>query len=212
MGAAENKHKMRKHFDVVVADGKLAFSRKSESIEAEAALDGIYVIRTGEPPERLTAEDAVRGYKSLAEVERLYRTMKGVDILVRPIHHREPERVKAHIFICMLAYYVEWHLREAMKELLFDDEERRERNAGRKPETQAEPSESAKRKKGAKKTKGGLLLHSFDTLLMHLATRARVTLGLAGAPSVPPWTQLTEPTAVQARALALLEAFPVNGK
>ena len=203
---------MRKHFDVVIENGRLAFSRNSASIAAEAALDGFYVIRTSEPPERLTAEDAVRGYKSLAEVERLFRTLKGVDILVRPIHHRDADRVRAHIFICMLAYYVEWHLREALKELLFDDGERRERNAVRDPAAKAEPSKSAQEKRSARETAEGLPLHSFDTLLEHLATRSRVSLGLADVPEAPPWFQLAEPTPLQSRVLSLLEAFPVNGK
>ena len=165
VGAVENKYKMRKHFDVVIENGRLAFSRNSAGIAAEAALDGFYVIRTSEPPERLTAEDAVRGYKSLAEVERPARTLKGVDILARPIHHRDADRVRTHIFICVLAYYVEWHLREALKELLFDDGERRERNAVRDPVAKAEPSKSAQEKRAARETAEGLPLHGFDTLL-----------------------------------------------
>src|SRR5208282_1605873 len=149
------------------------WSRRQEAIDQERQLDGIYVLRTSEPVERLSAEDTVRSYKSLAEVERAFRCLKGIDLLVRPIRHRTEERVPAHIFLCLLAYYVEWHLRQAWVPLLFEDEERREERKRRDPVLPAEPSASAKTKKSSHQTKDGLPVQSFATLLADLASRAR---------------------------------------
>ena len=125
VGKALGRYKMAKHFQYAIGEGTFTWSRREESIQQEAKLDGIYVIRTSEPAERLSAEDTVRSYKSLAEVERAFRCLKGIDLLVRPIRHRTEERVPTHIFLCLLAYYVEWHLRRAWAPLLFEDEERR---------------------------------------------------------------------------------------
>ena len=126
VGKVLGHYKVGKHFDCRIGEGSFAWSRCQDAIEQEAKLDGIYVLRTSEPAERFSAEDTVRSYKSLAEVERAFRCLKGVDLLVRPIRHRTEDRVPAHIFLCLLAYYVEWHLRRAWAPLLFEDEERRE--------------------------------------------------------------------------------------
>ncbi|HSQ57398.1 MAG TPA: IS1634 family transposase, partial [Gemmata sp.] len=130
--------------------------RKGDAIEREGLLDGIYVIRTSEPAERLTAEDSVRSYKRLALVERAFRCLKGVDLLVRPIHHRLSDRVRAHILLCLLACYGEWHLRQAWKPLLFDDEELDQDRRRRDPVAPAQASASARRKKKAPQTASGL--------------------------------------------------------
>src|SRR5208282_6945821 len=137
------------------------WSRRQEAIDQERQLDGIYVLRTSEPAARLSAADTVRNYKSLAVVERAFRCLKGIDVLVRPIRHRTEERVPAHIFLCLLAYYVEWHLRRAWAPLLFEDEERREERKRRDPILPAEPSASAEVKKRSRQTVDGLPVHSF---------------------------------------------------
>ena len=147
VGAAINRFKMAKHFTLTIEDGLFNFTRNEASIRREEALDGIYVIRTSEPAENLSSEDAVRNYKNLAQVERVFRTVKGIELLVRPIWHRTEDHVKAHIFLCMLAYYVEWHMRKALAPLLFDDEELTERRKVRHPVKPQEASPSAKRKK-----------------------------------------------------------------
>ena len=122
-GKIINHYKMAKHFTLTIRDGYLGWARKEDAITNEEMLDGIYVIRTSEPAERLTAADGVRSYKRLALVEQAFRCLKGIDLLVRPIHHRTADRVRAHILLCLLAYYVEWHLRQAWEPLLFEDEE-----------------------------------------------------------------------------------------
>jgi transposase len=119
VGKVLGRYKVAKHFDCRISEGSFAWSRRQDSIGQEAKLDGIYVLRTSEPVEPLSAEETVRSYKSLAEVERAFRCLKGIDLLVRPIRHRTEERVPAHIFLCLLAYYVEWHLRRAWALLLF---------------------------------------------------------------------------------------------
>lgn len=147
-GKVLNRFKMGKHFSLTLAEGVFSYARKEEAIGRETQMDGIYVIRTSEPAEKVSAEDAVRGYKSLAQVERAFRCLKGVDLLVRPIRHRTEDHVRAHIFLCMLAYYVEWYMRKALAQLLFDHvqlEEDRKRRDAVKP---AKPSASSKRKKG----------------------------------------------------------------
>ena len=204
---------MAKHFMVQIEAKQLSYARRPASIQREAALDGIYVIRTSEPAERLSAEDTVRGYKNLAVVARLFRTLKGIDILVRPIHHHQEKRVRAHIFLCVLAYYVEWHMRQALAPLWFDDEELAQRRQTRDPVAPAQPSPAAHQKKARRLTVDGLTIHSFHTLLAALGTRCRnrcrVTSGLDGLT----FCQRTEPTPLQQRAFQLLGVvFPVNRK
>jgi len=216
VGKVLGRYKMGKHFACNIGEGNLAWSRRAESITQEGKLDGIYVLRTSEPEERLSAEDTVRSYKSLAEVERAFRCLKGIDLLVRPIRHRTEDRVPAHIFLCMLAYYVEWHLRRAWAPLLFEDEERWEGRKRRDPILPAKPSESAQRKKRSQETADGLPVHSFETLMEDLASRARVTYALkplkAAENTKLKFQQVPEPTSVQARAYELIRMFPVTAR
>ncbi|MGH9668974.1 MAG: IS1634 family transposase [Terriglobales bacterium] len=202
-GRVLGRFKMGKHFTLTIADGVFAWARREESIRREADLDGIYVVRTSEPDERLSAPDAVRTYKSLALVERAFRCLKGVDLLVRPIFHRTEDHVRAHIFLCMLAYYVEWHMREAWAPLLFQDEELSRQRPQRDPVAPAQPSPSARRKKSTRQSSEGLALHSFKTLLTELARRCRNTCRVKTDPHSS-FTMVTDSTPLQARALQLL--------
>ncbi|HMD41489.1 MAG TPA: IS1634 family transposase [Candidatus Acidoferrum sp.] len=214
VGKVLGRYKVGKHFACKIGAGSFAWSRRAQSIEQEEKLDGIYVLRTSEPVERLSAEDTVRSYKSLAEVERAFRCLKGIDLLVRPIRHRSEDRVPAHIFLCVLAYYVEWHLRRAWAPLLFEDEERWEERKRRDPILPAKPSDSVQRKKRSQQTVDGLPVHSFQGLLAELANRARVTYALKSEKSEEKtnltFRQVTEPTPVQARAYELVRMFPVT--
>jgi transposase/ribosomal protein L35 len=212
VGKVLGRYKVGKHFECKIGEGSFQWSRRQDSIEQEEKLDGIYVIRTSEAHPRLSAEDAVRSYKSLAEVERAFRCLKGIDLLVRPIHHRTEERVPTHIFLCLLAYYVEWHLRRAWAPLLFEDEERWEERKRRDPILPAKPSPSAQAKKTSRQTVEGLPVHSFQSLLAELASRARVTYELKSGASNLRFQQVPEPTPLQARAYELLRLFPVAGK
>jgi len=196
---------MSQHFTLTIRDGHLGWARKGDAITKEEMLDGIYVIRTSEPADRLTAADGVRSYKRLALVEQAFRCLKGIDLLVRPIHHRLEGRVRAHFLICILAYYVEWHLRRAWRPLLFEDEELDGARAVRDPVAAATPSASARRKKTKHQTAGGLPVHSFRTLLAHLGSRSRETYQVASDPSGVSFTRVTEPDPVQEEALRLLE-------
>jgi len=204
VGRVVNAHKMAKHFDLVIADGSFRFARKEESIRREALLDGIYVIRTSEPKERRSPEDTVRDYKGLANVERVFRCMKGIDLLVRPIFHRTEDHVKAHLFLCLLAYYVEWHMRRALAPLLFEDEELAEDRKTRDPILPAESSASVKRKKATKMTPDGFPVQSFSTLLSDLATRCRNQCRVKSKPDSPAFHELTQRTPFQERAFQLL--------
>jgi len=211
VGKLLGRYKMGKHFQYSIGEGTFAWSRREESIQQEAKLDGIYVIRTSEAAERLSAEDTVRSYKSLSQVERAFRTLKGIDLLVRPIRHRSEDRVPAHIFLCLLAYYVEWHLRRAWAPLLFEDEELPEQRRRRDPILPAASSESAKRKKATHQTADGFPVHSFQTLMAELASRARVTYELQSDSSSPTFQQVPEPKPLQAKAYQLLASLPVAG-
>ena len=216
VGKVLGRYKMGKHFECIIGEGSFTWSRRTESIAQEQMLDGIYVLRTSEPAERLSTEETVRSYKSVAEVERAFRCLKGIDLLVRPIRHRTENRVPAHIFLCVLAYYVEWHLRQAWAPLLFEDEERLEQRKQRDPVLPPQPSASAQRKKHSHQTADGLPVHGFADLLKELASRARVTYALK-AQKTEEKTKLTfqqvpEPTPVQARAYELIRMFPVTAK
>ncbi len=211
VGKVLGRYKVGKHFDCQIGEGSFTWSRRQDSIDQEAQMDGIYVLRTSEPVERLSAEDTVRSYKRLAEVERAFRCLKGIDLLVRPIRHRTEERVPAHIFLCLLAYYVEWHLRRAWAPLLFEDEERREERNHRDPIRPAAPSASARAKKSSHQTADGLPVQSFATLLAALASRARVTYEIKSAEVTLTCKQVPEPTPLQARAYELTRTFPVTG-
>ena len=201
VGAIMNRFKMAKHFVFTIDDGHFAFTRNKDAIAREEALDGIYVIRTSEPVERLSAEDTVRSYKRLAQVERVFKTFKGIELLVRPIWHRTEDHVRAHLFLCMLAYYVEWHMRKALAPILFDDETLTATRKTRHPVKPAEASVSAQKKKATKHTPEGLPVQSFSTLMAALGTRCRNRCRVGERIS---FTRLTEPTPLQAKALELL--------
>jgi transposase len=204
-GKIINHYKMAKHFTLTIRDGHLGWSRKQNAINQEELLDGIYVIRTSEPAERLTAADSVRSYKRLTLVEQAFRCLKGIDLLVRPIHHRTADRVRAHILLCLLAYYVEWHLRRAWEPLLFEDEELAVDRRRRDPVAPARASESARQKKKTHVTPGGLPVQSFRTLMAHLGTRCRNTCIMSVDPNQTPFHQVTEADALQAEALRLIK-------
>ena len=211
VGKIINRFKMGKHFELSITDGQFSYTRRTDAIEREAEVDGIYVIRTSECKQSLSAEDAVRSYKNLAQVERVFRTFKGLDIHIRPIHHRTAERVRAHIFICLLAYYVEWHLRQVLAPLLFDDETLAVDRKQRDPVAPAEPSTAAKTKKVARVTENGLPIHSFKTLMAEMGTRCRHRCRVKSDPECPPIFQDTDPTPLQVRALELTRLLPVRG-
>jgi transposase len=204
-GKIINHYKVAKHFTLTIRDGYLGWARKDDAIQREELLDGIYVIRTSEPVERLKAADTVRSYKRLALVEQSFRCLKGIDLLVRPIHHRTPERVRAHILLCLLAYYVEWHLRQAWEPLLFEDEDLVADRNRRDPVAPAKASESARLKKKTHLTPDGLPVQSFRTLLAHLATRCRNTCVVSGDPKETTFYRVTEADELQAEALRLIK-------
>src|SRR5512135_1327527 len=203
-GKIINHYKMAKHFTLTIRDGHLGWAREEDTIKNEEHLDGIYVIRTSEPAARLTAADGVRSYKRLALVEQAFRSLKGIDLLVRPIHHRTADRVRAHILLCLLAYYVEWHLRQVWEPLLFEDEELTVDRHRRDPVAPAQASESARLKKKTHATSGGLPVQSFRTLLAHLGTRCRNTCVVTADPNQTTFRQVTEADALQAEALRLI--------
>jgi transposase len=204
-GKIINHYKMSKHFLLTIRDGFLEWTRKEAEIAKEELLDGIYVVRTSEPAERLTAADGVRSYKRLALVEQAFRCLKGIDLLVRPIHHRTANRVRAHILLCLLAYYVEWHLRQAWESLLFEDEGLTEDRLRRDPVAPAKPSESARLKKKTHETPGGLPVQSFRTLMAHLGTRCRNTCVMTADPKQSRFDQVTEADELQAEAMRLIK-------
>ncbi len=212
VGRVKNRHKMAKHFQLVIEDGRFEYARRSEAIAREAQLDGFYILRTSEPEDRLPTPEVVRSYKNLTNVERAFRCLKTVDLQIRPIRHRAERRVRAHLFLCLLSYYVEWHLRRALAPLLFDDEDLEAHRARRDPVLRAEPSASAKRKKSKRQTEDGLPIHSFATLMAELGTRARHQCRMASDPDGPRAQRVTEPTPLQRRALELVRTFPVQTK
>ena len=176
-----------------------------EAIQKEETLDGIYVIRTSEPAQRLPAADGVRSYKRLALVEQSFRCLKGIDLLVRPIHHRAADRVRGNIFLCVLAFYVEWHLRKAWEPLLFEDEELEEDRQRRDPVRPARASQPARLKRRRTRQPDGLPVQSFRTLLAHLGTRCRNTCVVTGDPHQTTFDQVTEADALQAEAIRLIK-------
>jgi transposase len=204
VGGVLRRFKMGKHFALTIQEGGFSFARKEASIRREEALDGLYVIRTSEPTDRCSADDAVRGYKGLAQVEQAFRSLKGLDLLVRPIWLRTEDHVRAHIFLCLLAYYLVWHMRKALAPLLFDDEELTEARKTRHPVRPATPSRSAREKKTTLLTSEGLPVQSFSTLIAHLGTRCRHHCRMGNDPHGPLFSQLTAPTPLQVKAFNLL--------
>ncbi len=209
VGKVVNKYKVAKHFTLEIADDRFAFARRVDQIAAEAALDGVYVIRTSLPAAQMSAADTVRSYKALADVERAFRSLKTIDLKVRPIHHRLADRVRSHIFLCMLAYYVEWHMREAWRPLLFADEDQAAKRT-RDPVAPAKRSAGAEEKALTRRLPDGSLAHSFRTLLEHLATIVRNTCRTPRAQATASTFQIvTTPSASQRRALELIDAIRV---
>jgi transposase len=204
VGAVLNTHKMKKHFDLEITDDAFGFARKTAEIAAEAAIDGLYVVRTSLPEATLGDAGTVRSYKSLARVERAFRCIKTVDLNVRPVYHWLEGRVRAHVFLCMLAYYLEWHMRQCLAPMLFDDTDQHEAEALRASVVaQAQRSKTAVKKQTTGMTPDGLPVHSFHTLLADLATMARNTIITAINPNYP-LTVVTRPTPVQQKAFDLL--------
>jgi hypothetical protein len=206
VGAVRGRRKVAKHFQITITDNDLSFTRDSAAIAAEAALDGIYVLRTSIAADVLSTADTVLAYKGLAGVERAFRSMKTVDLELRPVFHWSAPRVRAHVLLCMLAYYLEWHMRQALKPILFDDHDRSAAEALRpSPVAKATVSPAAKRKAAGKQTHDGLTVHSFRSLLADLATLTRNTVRFGRAAAFP---LLAKPTQIQRRALQLLDIEP----
>ena len=207
VGRVINKYKVAKHFALDIEESSFAFRILEDQVAAEASLDGIYVIRTSIADKLLAAEDAVRSYKLLSNVERAFRSMKTMDLKVRPIHHHLADRVRSHIFLCMLAYYVEWHMREAWRPLLFADEDQAAKKV-RDAVAPARRSARAERKVTSHTLPDGSPVHSFRTLLDVLATVVRNTCRTQGSDGdAPTFTVITTPNATQRQAISLLEAI-----
>lgn len=209
VGKVINKYKVGKHFTLDIHDDKFGFAIDQEKVAAEASLDGIYVIRTSLSEQRISDEDTVRSYKLLSQVERAFRSFKTIDLKVRPIRHRLEDRVRAHIFLCMLAYYVQWHMLEAWRPLLFCDEAQGAK-ATRDPVAPAKRSQEALRKVHSKTLDDGSEVHSFQTLLKALSGIVRNICRIPGeGPDAPTFDVLTTPNAKQQRALDLLGTIEV---
>jgi hypothetical protein len=205
VGPALKRYKVKKHFQVQITDTTFAYARKTEQIEIEAALDGIYVLRTGVPDTELATGEVVRSYKNLEQVERAFKTFKGPELEIRPIHHHLNDRVRAHVFLCTLAYYLTWHLRHAWTPLLFKDEH---------PPVQPDPvakatrSTAAQQKARTKRTSTGDRCHSYKSLLAELATLTRNTIRLPATNAT--FHKLAQPTSLQTRALDLAAHAPLD--
>ena len=203
-GKVLNRYKMGKHFQLHIEADSFHYQRKTANIEREESLDGIYVIRTSVKPESLTGQQVVASYQSLSSVERAFRSLKTVDLHVRPIHHRLPDRVRAHILLCMLAYYVEWHMRQLLAPILFDDDDKPQAQTARTSiVAPAQRSASAKHKALTKQTRDGMKVHSFQTLLGDLATIVKSRIQPKDK-TISAFDMLTTPTLIQQRALDLL--------
>ena len=203
-GKIINRHKVAKHFVLTVEDGLLRFARDEASIARESAIDGFYIVRTSESAEALGAADAVRTYKSLGQVEQAFRCIKSADLHVRPIRHRDETRVRAHIFLCMLAYYVDWHLRRALSPVLFQDDGLGADRWTRDPVAKAEPSPGATAKKSARTTADGWPVHSLRSLWAEMATLCRNTCRVGEGKNAVRFERLTEATALQRHVFTLL--------
>ena len=209
VGKVVNKYKVGKHFTLDIQDDKFGFAIDQEKVATEASLDGIYVVRTSLSEQRISDEDTVRSYKLLSQVERGFRSFKTIDLNVRPIRHRRENRVQAHIFLCMLAYYVQWHMVEVWRSLLFSDEAQGAK-ATRDPVAPARRSEEALRKVHSKTLDDGSEVHSFQTLLKALSGIVRNVCRIPGeGPDAPTFDILTTPNAKQQQALDLLETIEV---
>ena len=207
VGRVINRYKMAKHFVTTITATSFTFRRDEHKLAAEQALDGLYIVRSNVEPEQFDAAQTVRAYKDLSKVERAFRCLKSVDLKVRPIHHRRPDRVRAHVLLCMLAYYVEWHMRQQLAPLLFDDHDRaaaaRQRNSVVAP---ARRSPAALHKAASKRTPDNLPVHSFRTLLAELGTLTANTMQVSGDAGT--FVLQTQPTPVQQRCFELLGVTP----
>jgi hypothetical protein len=204
VGPALKRYRMKKHFQVTITDTTFTYQRKTDEIAAEAALDGFYILRTSLTASDLPAVDVVRAYKDLEQAERAFRSLKGPDLQIRPIHHHLEDRVRAHVLICMLAYYLTWHLKAAWKPLLFTDEHR---PVNPDPVAKAIRSPDADTKARTKRTRAGQPAHSYRTLLTELSTQTRNTTRLHDHTAT--FEKLTQPTPLQAEALNLAAYAPV---
>ena len=208
VGKVLGRRKVGKHFTLAITDTRLSVSRDAAAIAREAALDGVYVLRTSVDAARLPTAEAVRSYKRLAQIERAFRSLKTVDLKVRPIHHRTADRVRAHVFLCLLAYYVEWHMRRALAPMLFEDDDPAAGEARRRSVVApAQRSPRAQAKALTKRTVEGAPVHSFPTLLADLATLTQNRVQ-AKAPGTPAFEMLATPTPLQQRAFELLGVSP----
>jgi transposase len=204
VGKVLNRYKMGKHFQIHIEENTFSYQRKQANIDKEESLDGIYVVRTNVPVDVFSSEQAVRSYKSLSGVERAFRSLKTVDLHVRPIHHRQPDRVRAHILICMLAYYVEWHMRKDLAPLLFDDDDKVTAEQMRTSVVApAQRSVSAQDKAYNKRTPDDQPVHSFQTLLSDLATIV-INCVQPKDVTIPAFDIITTPTPLQQRVFDLL--------
>ena len=204
VGKVINRFRVGKHFRVEIGEASFVYRREEAKIAQEAALDGFYVIRSNLPAEPLAAEQLVGAYKGLSKAERAFRCLKTVDLKVRPIHHWLPGRVRAHVLLCMLAYYVEWHMRQAWAPVLFDDDDPAAGEALRdSPVAPAQRSPAARRKAACKRTDQDEPVHSFQTLLADLATITKNRIQ-PNVPGAEPFEKTTQPTPPQTRALSLL--------
>lgn len=205
VGKVINSKGVGKFFEVTITESSFSYVRKEELIAQETALDGVYIIRTSVTKETLNAQETVRAYKSLAQVEQAFRSYKTIDLKVRPIYHRLEERVKAHVFLCMLAYYVEWHMRKALSPLLFDDEKVvDETDSSSDMITNYKRSKKARSKAASKKTEEKYSVHSFRTLMADLATivKNKIQSNCSDVPLI--FEKITQPTSLQQKALDLL--------
>jgi transposase len=204
VGPALKRFHVKKHFDITITDMEFSYARKQAEIDEEAALDGFYILRTNHTAQNVPAGDVVRAYKNLEQAERAFRSLKGPELQIRPIHHHLETRVRCHVFICMLAYYLTWHLKAAWKPLLFTDEHR---PANEDPVAKAVRSPEAEQKAQTKRTTDGQPAHSYRTLLTELATQTRNRTRLVGHTNT--FEKLTQPTTLQARAFDLAKNAPV---
>jgi hypothetical protein len=209
-GAVLGKHKMGKHFELQIGEDSFSWQQNPQSIAQEAHLDGVYVVRTSVPVDAMDADEVVQSYKDLARVERSFRCLKTVDLRIRPIRHWTADRVRAHVFLCMLAYHVEWHLRQALAPLLFHDTDILAARAQRSsPVEKTDPSPSAQAKKATKHNHDGLPVMAFGDLMAHLGTLARNTVA-ASLQKGHTFILHTKPTKLQEAAFKLLDIDPVR--
>ncbi|MFM7385687.1 MAG: hypothetical protein ACKO19_04705 [Betaproteobacteria bacterium] len=209
VGKVLGRYKVGKHFQIEISDDRFSYSRDLAKIEEEASLDGIYVIRTSVESKEMDSAGVVRAYKSLSQVERAFRSLKTVDLKIRPIFHWLDKRIRGHVFLCMLAYYVEWHMRQKLAPVLFDDHERDSAERGRtSPVGKAPRSAAARRKDASGKAEDGMRVHSFQTLLKDLGTLSKNRVQMSETPAE--FEMLTKATSTQQKAFELLGIKPTT--